>query len=210
MSPRSPPISSDAAPSSQSLDAALDELDGRRAQAIEVVGAAGIGKTRLLAELAARADAPRTHRARRRGRRPRTRSAVLGVRRRARRVPRERRAAPAGEPRRGRTGRARAGLPVARRARPRRSPGLQTSATGPTARCASCSNGWPPPSRWCSSSTTSTGPTPPRSTSLPACCTGPPAAGVLIALGGAAHQRPPRLPAPSIARSATAADPHRA
>src|SRR3954464_13679992 len=39
------------------LDAALDELDGRRAQAIEIVGAAGIGKTRLLAELAARADA---------------------------------------------------------------------------------------------------------------------------------------------------------
>ena len=39
------------------LDAALDELDGGRAQAIEIVGAAGIGKTRLLAELAARADA---------------------------------------------------------------------------------------------------------------------------------------------------------
>ena len=38
------------------LGAALDELDGRRAKAIEVVGAAGIGKTRLLAELAARAD----------------------------------------------------------------------------------------------------------------------------------------------------------
>src|SRR3954451_5643400 len=38
------------------LDAALDELDGRRARAIEIVGAAGIGKTRLLAELAAGAD----------------------------------------------------------------------------------------------------------------------------------------------------------
>src|SRR3954451_22681527 len=38
------------------LDAALDELDGRRAKALEIVGAAGIGKTRLLAELAARAD----------------------------------------------------------------------------------------------------------------------------------------------------------
>jgi DNA-binding CsgD family transcriptional regulator len=38
------------------LDAALDELDGRRARAIEIVGAAGIGKTRLLAELAERAD----------------------------------------------------------------------------------------------------------------------------------------------------------
>jgi DNA-binding CsgD family transcriptional regulator len=41
------------------LDAALDELDGRRAQAIEIVGAAGIGKTRLLAELAERADTRR-------------------------------------------------------------------------------------------------------------------------------------------------------
>src|SRR5215218_6413835 len=38
------------------LEAALDELDGRRGQAIEIVGAAGLGKTRLLAELAARAD----------------------------------------------------------------------------------------------------------------------------------------------------------
>src|SRR3954452_1344393 len=38
------------------LDAALDELDERRGQAVQVIGAAGIGKTRLLAELAARAD----------------------------------------------------------------------------------------------------------------------------------------------------------
>src|SRR3954453_23410704 len=38
------------------LDAALDELDGRRAKAIEIVGAAGIGKTRLLARPAPRAD----------------------------------------------------------------------------------------------------------------------------------------------------------
>ena len=41
------------------LDAALDELGGGRAQAVEIIGAAGIGKTRLLAELAARADARR-------------------------------------------------------------------------------------------------------------------------------------------------------
>jgi DNA-binding CsgD family transcriptional regulator len=41
------------------LDAALDELDGGRAQAVEILGAAGIGKTRLLAELAARSDARR-------------------------------------------------------------------------------------------------------------------------------------------------------
>src|SRR6478736_9330692 len=39
------------------LDAALDELDAGRDRAVEIVGAAGIGKTRLLTELAARADA---------------------------------------------------------------------------------------------------------------------------------------------------------
>jgi ATP/maltotriose-dependent transcriptional regulator MalT len=39
------------------LDEALDLLDDGRACAIEIVGAAGIGKTRLLAELAAHADA---------------------------------------------------------------------------------------------------------------------------------------------------------
>src|SRR3954452_11465278 len=43
-------------PELSQIDAALDELDGRRARAVEIVGAAGIGKTRLLAELAARAD----------------------------------------------------------------------------------------------------------------------------------------------------------
>ena len=40
-----------------SLDRALDELDRGRAAALELVGEPGIGKTRLLAELAARADA---------------------------------------------------------------------------------------------------------------------------------------------------------
>jgi DNA-binding CsgD family transcriptional regulator len=39
------------------LDGALDALDDGDAQAIEIVGAAGMGKTRLLAELAAHADA---------------------------------------------------------------------------------------------------------------------------------------------------------
>ena len=42
-----------------SLDHALDELDSGRAAAIELVGEPGIGKTRLLAELAARAEARR-------------------------------------------------------------------------------------------------------------------------------------------------------
>jgi DNA-binding NarL/FixJ family response regulator/tetratricopeptide (TPR) repeat protein len=42
-----------------SLDRALDELDSGGATAIELVGEPGIGKTRLLAELAARAEARR-------------------------------------------------------------------------------------------------------------------------------------------------------
>ncbi len=41
----------------QRLEVVLDELASGRASAVEIVGAAGIGKTRLLAELAARADA---------------------------------------------------------------------------------------------------------------------------------------------------------
>ena len=44
-------------PELQQLDDALDGLGNGGARAIEVVGAAGIGKTRLLAELAAHADA---------------------------------------------------------------------------------------------------------------------------------------------------------
>ena len=43
-------------PELQQLDDALDEVGNGGARAIEVVGAAGIGKTRLLAELAAHAD----------------------------------------------------------------------------------------------------------------------------------------------------------
>ena len=44
-------------PELQQLDDALDQLDGGGAGAIEILGAAGMGKTRLLGELAARADA---------------------------------------------------------------------------------------------------------------------------------------------------------
>ncbi len=44
-------------PELQQLEDALDELVGGRSGAVEVVGAAGMGKTRLLGELAARADA---------------------------------------------------------------------------------------------------------------------------------------------------------
>ena len=42
---------------SASLDALLDELDAGAPAALELVGEPGIGKTRLLAELGARADA---------------------------------------------------------------------------------------------------------------------------------------------------------
>jgi ATP/maltotriose-dependent transcriptional regulator MalT len=41
------------------LDRLLDELEGRSSAAVELVGEPGIGKTRMLAELAARADAKR-------------------------------------------------------------------------------------------------------------------------------------------------------
>src|SRR4051812_22782067 len=44
-------------PELSQLEDALTDLDGGGGGAIEIVGAAGIGKTRLLAELAARADA---------------------------------------------------------------------------------------------------------------------------------------------------------
>ena len=156
--------------------------------------AAGIGKTRLLAELAARADA-RGH-------------IVLGGAGAdlERDLPfwvfvdaldeylAERRAETAGEPRRRRARRARAGLPVVVGPRPRRCRREScTSATGPTGRSASCSNGWRPPSRWCSSSTTSTGPTPRPSISRPACCTVLPAAGVLIVLASRPNHASPRL-----------------
>src|SRR5512132_2233331 len=43
----------------RSLDRILDELDQGNPAAIQLVGEPGIGKTRLLAELAARADARR-------------------------------------------------------------------------------------------------------------------------------------------------------
>src|SRR4051794_19646781 len=39
-----------------SIDAALDEIAARRLQPLEIIGPAGIGKTRLLSELALRAD----------------------------------------------------------------------------------------------------------------------------------------------------------
>ena len=54
------------------LDGALAELTRGEWKAVELVGEPGIGKTRLLAELATRAESPRTARA-------------LGLRLRARR-----------------------------------------------------------------------------------------------------------------------------
>ena len=53
----SPSISSGAPRSSRLFDRFIAELDGGSPAAIELVGEPGIGKTRLLAELAARADA---------------------------------------------------------------------------------------------------------------------------------------------------------
>ena len=121
---------------------ALAELDRGRSAAVELVGEPGIGKTRLLAELAARADARGLSRALGLGLGARARPAVLGVRRRARRVRRR-----ASSPRRldaldddvrGELAHVFPSLVELRGAgRDARS---STSATGATAPCASCSS----------------------------------------------------------------------
>jgi MoxR-like ATPase len=67
-----------------SLDQALDELQRGRSGALELVGEPGIGKTRLLAELAARADERGQLGPDRQGVGAGGRPAVLGLRRRAR------------------------------------------------------------------------------------------------------------------------------
>ena len=117
------------------------ELEGVSRPRSCFVGEPGIGKTRLLAELGARADA-RAHRALGQRVRARARPAVLGLRRRARRVRRRARPAP---PRalddevRSELARVLPSLAeLARRGRARRS---RTSATARTARCGSCSSG---------------------------------------------------------------------
>ena len=84
-------------PELQQLDDALEQLGAGGAVALEVLGAAGIGKTRLLGELAARADARGHIVLSGSGSDLERDLAVLGLRRRARRVHRERRAA-AGSP----------------------------------------------------------------------------------------------------------------
>ena len=55
----------------RALEDALARLDGGAAQAVELVGPAGIGKTRLLAELGERRGVARAPRARRLGGRAR-------------------------------------------------------------------------------------------------------------------------------------------
>ena len=125
------------------LDEALARLDEGGSAAIELVGEPGIGKTRLLAELAARADARRAARALGLCVGARAGSAVLGLRRCARRVPawaRPELARPAG---RGRPCRARAGLsdPLAAGERPR---GCRPAraVSQPPRRAACCSSTW--------------------------------------------------------------------
>ena len=153
------------------VDDALGGIRGGAAACLVVQGEPGIGKTRLLAELAARADA--------RGCTVLSGSAselerdlpfwvfvdaldeyvagldprLVGVaaRRRARR-------AGAGPARR---------WPTTPRRRRRC---CRTSATARTGRCASCSSGSRRAGRSCWSSTTSTGPTPRRSSCSPRCC----------------------------------------
>ena len=94
--------------------------------------------------------------------------------------------------RRRRAARAGRDLPGAA-ARPtdgRRAGARAPSATGCTTRSGACSSGWPRASRWCSRSTTSTGPTPPRSRCSRICCGG--SAGPLL-MAVAYRQAPSRL-----------------
>ena len=183
-----------------------------RSGALAVVGEPGIGKTRLLAELAARADAAGSSCC---GPAPRARArpAVLGVRRRARRVPRRR------SSRAGWSGSTTTSAASSRTVFPAlgRRPGEPrarswTSATAPTARSASCSSRSRRPSRWCWCSTTSTGPTPPRSSCSARCCAARRPRRVLLALGARPRQLPERLAARARARATATATltPHRA
>ena len=171
------------------LERAVERLGARAGRRRSLlVGEPGIGKTRLLAELAARADARGCIVLAGQRLRARGGPAVLGLRRRARRV--RRRASTRAGSRRSTTTCAPSSacvLPVAvgvRRRAPRRR--ARTSATAPTARCASCSSGSPRRSRsccvlddvhWADSASIEL---------LGALLRRPPAAAVLLALGGAA------------------------
>ena len=129
---------------------------------LELAGEPGIGKTRLLGELAAQAAAARLPGARRARDGVRARRALRPLGRRPRAALRRSTAHGCGGwPATSRGARRRAaGVRRARSARRRRRP----SATSSTARCAACSSGSRRRARWCSASTTCTGPIPPRST----------------------------------------------
>ena len=141
------------------LDRALAELDRGGPAALELVGEPGIGKTRLLAELAGSRRRARAPRARRVRVGARARLAVLGVRRRARRV--RRRGSSRVASRRSTTTFVRElahVLPSLSRFAAARGAALPARALPQlTARCASCSSDWRRPSRSCSCSTTCTG-----------------------------------------------------
>ena len=158
-----------------SFDRLLEELDRGGSSAVVLVGEPGIGKTRLLAELAAQADA-RGHLVLVGSASELERDVPFWVfvdaieeyvgRARARPVRRSgrRRAAQSWRSSSRRSPRSPAG------ARWRSS----TSATAAIARCASCWSCSRRSSRSCSCSTTCTGPTRPRSSCSARCCTGRP------------------------------------
>ena len=130
----------------ETLDSALAELQRGRPAALELVGEPGIGKTRLLAELGRPRGRARLPRALRQRLRARERPAVLGVRRRARRLRPGARAARARRARRRRARRARPRAAVARAAAGERA---GRALPHRTARCASCSRRSRRASRWC-------------------------------------------------------------
>src|SRR5215217_3872287 len=127
------------------IDDALDVLATGRPGAVEIVGAAGIGKTRFLAEAADRADA-RGHIVLRGAAADLERDIAFWVF-----IDALDEYVESVEPRRL------GNLPdeVTRR-------DCRASATGSTAPCENSWSDWRPPSRWCSSWTTSTGPTQPQ------------------------------------------------
>ena len=175
------------------LEEALGELERGRPSAIELVGPAGIGKTRLLAELGARADA-RGHLVLAGAASELERDLPFWVfvdaldeyveRLDPRRLERMDEA---------RARRARPDLPGAVRAAGPARAGAPRALPHATGRCASCSSSSPPPSRWSWCSTTSTGPTRPPSTWRSRCCAGRPPPRVLLALGARPRQLPARL-----------------
>ena len=178
------------------IEDALAALAEGRPAVIELVGEPGIGKTRLLAELARARGRAWPDRALGLGLRARARPAVLGVRRRARRL--------RARPRAGAVSQdwqmtcAATSQPCCRACRPtprRTASPATTSATGATAPSASCSSCSRERSRWCVLLDDLHWGDPASVELLGSLLNRPPAAPVLLAFAVRPRQMPERLPA---------------